>query len=33
MNENEDFLIANDKGMCLQTQDIAGHSYITNLLA
>jgi hypothetical protein len=31
MNENEDFLIVNDKGMCLQTQDIAGHSYITTL--
>jgi hypothetical protein len=31
MNENEDFLITNDKGMCLQTHYIAGHSYITNL--
>jgi hypothetical protein len=33
MNKNEDFLIADNKGMCLQTQDIAGHSYITNLAA
>jgi GAG-pre-integrase domain len=33
MNGDEDFLIANDKGMCLKTQDIAGHSYIMNLFA
>jgi hypothetical protein len=33
MNDDEDFLIANDKGMCLKTQDITGHSYITNLFA
>jgi Pol polyprotein, beta-barrel domain/Zinc knuckle len=31
MNDNEDFVITNDKGMCLQMQDIAGHSYIMNL--
>jgi Pol polyprotein, beta-barrel domain len=31
MNENEDFLIVNDKGMCLQAQDNAVHSYIMNL--
>jgi hypothetical protein len=31
INESEDFVIANDKGMCLQTQDIPGYSYITNL--
>jgi Pol polyprotein, beta-barrel domain len=31
INNDEDFLITNDKGMCLQTQDIAGHSYIMNL--
>jgi GAG-pre-integrase domain len=33
LNDNEDFLIANNKGMCLNTQDIAQHSYITNLFA
>jgi hypothetical protein len=32
MNENENFPIANDKRMCLQTQDV-GHSYFTNLSA
>jgi Pol polyprotein, beta-barrel domain len=31
MNDDEDFLIAHDKSICLKTQDIAGHSYITNL--
>jgi hypothetical protein len=31
MNENEDFLITNNKGICLQMQDIAGYSYIINL--
>jgi hypothetical protein len=30
---SEDFLMANDKSMCLQTHDITGHSYIVNLLA
>jgi hypothetical protein len=33
MNENEDFLIANNRSVCLQTQDIAGHSYISNLFS
>jgi Pol polyprotein, beta-barrel domain len=33
MDDDEDFLIANDKGMCLKTQDVVGHSYLTNLFA
>jgi Pol polyprotein, beta-barrel domain/GAG-pre-integrase domain/Zinc knuckle len=31
INDNKDFLIANDKGMYLQMQHISGHSYIMNL--
>jgi Pol polyprotein, beta-barrel domain/GAG-pre-integrase domain len=31
LDDDEGILITNDKGMCLKTQDIAGHSYITNL--
>jgi hypothetical protein len=31
MNDDKDFLITNDKGMYLKTQDIPGYSYITNL--
>jgi hypothetical protein len=31
MNEDEDFLLANNKGTYLQTNDIARHSYITNI--
>jgi hypothetical protein len=31
MNDDKDFLIVNNKGMYLKMQDIAGHSYITNL--
>jgi Pol polyprotein, beta-barrel domain len=30
MNENEDHLITNDKGMCLHTHNIAGQRYIKN---
>jgi hypothetical protein len=31
INENEDFQIANDKAMYLQTHNIAGHSYSMDL--